>query len=69
MRDNDPTETFQDVICKKATDAALLCVIGGEEHWIPKSHVHPDSEVFDDEGNSEGRLVISHWIATQKGLA
>ncbi len=60
--------SFRDVVCKKETPAALLCVIDGEEHWIPKSQVDDESEVFDDQDNKEGTLVISEWIATQKGL-
>ncbi len=68
MRENDPTETFRNVVCKKETNAALLCEIDGTDYWIPKSHVHADSEVFDDGANAEGKLIISEWIARQKGL-
>jgi hypothetical protein len=68
MRDDDPTCDFDNVRCIKETDAALLCVIDGDEFWIPKSHVHDDSEVFDEDVNSEGKLIISEWIAQQKGL-
>ncbi len=68
MRETDPTVTFKDVTCRKATEKALLCIIDGEEHWIPQSHVHPDSEVYDDADNAEGKLVVSEWIARQKGL-
>ncbi len=68
MRDGDPTETFRDVVCKKETDAALLCEIDGADYWIPKSQIADDSEVFDDGNNATGRLVISEWIAKQKGL-
>lgn len=68
MRPNDPTETFRDVVCKKATDAALLCEIDGTEYWIPKSQISDDSEVHDDQDNATGKLVVSEWIAKQKGL-
>ena len=64
----DKTVEFEGVTCKKETDKALLCVIDGEEHWIPKSQVDDDSEVFNDGDNSTGKLVVSEWIATQKGL-
>jgi hypothetical protein len=50
----------------RETDAALLCFIDGEEHWIPKSQIDDDSEVF-EEGHS-GTLIVSEWIATQKEL-
>lgn len=59
---------FEGVVCKKASPKALLCVIGGEELWIPASQVDDDSEVFNDGENAEGVLVISEWIAKQKGL-
>lgn len=68
MRETDPVETF-DAVCTKETDRALLVVIDGEEYWIPKTHVHADSEVFDDSSNAEGKLIISQWIAKQKNLA
>jgi hypothetical protein len=48
------------------TDGALLCRIDGDDAWIPKSHIHDDSEVY--EKGHEGTLVISEWIAKQKGL-
>lgn len=60
------TVAFDGVECVHATDAALLCVIDGDEHWIPQSQVDDDSEVYEDGG--EGTLIISEWIAIQKGL-
>lgn len=68
LRDTDKTVEFANVICKRATDAALLCSIDGAEHWIPKSQLSDDSEVFNDAGNAEGKLVVSEWIAKEKGL-
>lgn len=68
MGRNDETVTFENVRCLKETDLAILCVVDGQEVWLPKSHVHDDSEVFDDEENSAGKLVISEWLATTKGL-
>lgn len=60
------TATFEDVECTQETDAALLCSVDGQEVWIPKSQVDDDSEVY-HEGDT-GKLVVSVWIATQKGL-
>lgn len=69
IREGDKTVSFK-ASCKKATEKALLCVIEGHgEHWIAKSQVSDDSEVFDDADNAEGTLVISEWLATAKGLA
>lgn len=51
---------------KLATDKALLCIIEGEEVWIPKSHIHDDSEVWG--AGQAGTMIISEWLAEQKGL-
>ena len=50
----------------KETDKALLCAIGELEIWIPQSQIYDDSEVWKED--DEGTLVISEWIAKQKGL-
>lgn len=60
------THSIDDVECTKETKDAILCVIDGKSIWIPKSQVHDDSEVYKD-GDS-GTLVITQWIAEQKGL-
>lgn len=59
---------FEDAVCKAQTDKAILVEIDGVEYWIPKSQIHDDSEVFDDGQHKEGALVITEWIAAQKGL-
>ena len=68
LKPNTPTAAFEDVICLKATDKALLVLIDGDEHWIAKSQVDDDSEVFDDDEHKDGRLVVSEWIARERGL-
>ena len=60
------TVSFDGVECIKETDAALLCVIDDDEVWIPKSQIHDDSEVCEE--GSSGTLVITEWIAREKGL-
>jgi len=40
----------------------------GEEFWVPKSQIHEDSEVFKVAGsNSYGRLIVTEWLAKEKG--
>jgi len=56
---------IDDVYVKKATDKALLCVIEEEDHWVPISQVHEDSEVY-DEGH-KGTLIVTAWFAEKKG--
>ena len=57
---------FDGVFALKETDAALLVEVEGKQVWIPKSQVDDESEVY-GEGH-EGELVVSDWIAMQKGL-
>jgi hypothetical protein len=57
---------FEDAVCVRATDKAILVRIDGKEHWIPQTQVHADSEVFSE--GDEGKLVVTQWIAEQKGL-
>ncbi len=51
---------------EKETDAAILVEVDGVQHWIPKSQISEDSEVY-EEGQT-GELVITEWIATEKGI-
>ena len=39
----------------------------GEETWVPKSQIHDDSEVW--KADQSGDLIVSNWIAAQKGWA
>jgi|SoiMethySBSTD1v2_1073268.scaffolds.fasta_scaffold5118883_1 hypothetical protein len=61
-----PSAEFLKVECVKETELALLCVIDGDEVWIPKSQVMDDSEV-NAEGD-EGTLVVTEWFAVKEGL-
>lgn len=52
-----------------ATSAAVLVRIEGYEGgnvWIPQSQIHDDSEV--SKLGDEGDLIITQWIAEQKGI-
>lgn len=61
------TVSFPNVTVVKESDKALLLLIDGEEHWMPKSQIDEDSEVW-NEKTSGGTLVISEWICLQKKL-
>lgn len=59
-----------------ATDLALLVELGEDgqaltgapQVWIPKSQIHPDSEVYGtDRRSREGCLIVSLWLAKQNG--
>jgi hypothetical protein len=60
------TEEFENVVAKGETEKAVLCEIDGEDHWIPKSQIDDDSEVY-AKGHT-GTLVITRWLAEQKNL-
>lgn len=66
MADFTDKASFEDVVCKKATDKALLVSINGDDYWVPQSQVDDDSEVY-REGDS-GELVVSEWWAEKEGL-
>lgn len=65
---NDDREAPVDIAnckCVKETDRALLIEHGGAERWVPKSVVHDDSEVFEED--HEGTLVLKSWFAEREG--
>lgn len=61
------TVEFEVERVKVETDLALLVEIEGEEHWVPKSQVDEDSEVYSKK-NGSGTLVVSRWWAEKEGL-
>lgn len=68
----DETFTVGPVVIVKETAKALLCDIAEEgaapvEVWFPKSQIHITSEV-DSAENHEGDLIVTEWIAREKGL-
>lgn len=46
------------------TDKAIRVVIDASntEHWIPKSQIHAESEVY-DRFHDEGKIVVNAWFA------
>lgn len=68
FRGRESNETFEicDVYCEGETEKAIFVTWGdGENHWIPKSVVHDDSEVWKE--GQEGDLVVKLWFAEKKG--
>lgn len=50
----------------RETDAAILVRFDdGVEAWVPKSQIDDDSEVYAKD--HDGTLIVTHWLATQKG--
>ena len=57
---------IDDVTCKRDTLKAILVDIDGEDHWIPVSQLDDETQV--SAAGDCGLLVISTWIAKQRGL-
>ena len=54
-------ETDQAILFQAVDDAE-----GNAQEWYPKSQIHEDSDIHHKD--EEGTLVISSWLAEQKGL-
>ena len=63
----DEIEIDVDEVIVETDDAILAMLEDGREEWFPKSHISDNSEVY-KKGHSGG-MIISPWIAKQKGLA
>jgi hypothetical protein len=65
---NDPVRLGRTQVIR-ATDKALFVHIddAGEEVWIPKSVIHDDSEIW-QEDSEPGELVVKAWFAHKEGL-
>jgi hypothetical protein len=72
-RTNEPVK-INGVRCLRDSEKAIYVVIpaipgrrADWRGWIPQSQVHDDSEVWRE--GDHGQLVVTRWIAEQKGLA
>jgi hypothetical protein len=65
---NSESYTIDWAKCIKATERAILVEIAEEAEpiWIPRSQILYDAETWDEDDENE--LVITEWIAEQKGL-
>ena len=64
MIDDQVTLQVDDVL--KTTKFAALCLIDGEEHWLPWSKMDEGSEI-ETEGDA-GKCYIPRWLAIEKGI-
>lgn len=60
----EPVE-LDEVSCQRETEKAIYCWYENEPAWIPKSQLHPDSEVR--ARGDVGVLIIPAWLAADKG--
>lgn len=61
-----PWVAIDDCECLNETEKAILVWIDDDSYWFPKSHVGADSEIW--RKGQKGKLIVSEWIAIQKGL-
>lgn len=67
IRDDDKPDVELEVVeVKAATEKAMLVLYKDEEYWIPRSQVRDGTKV--NKKGDKGKLVISAWIAGEKGL-
>jgi hypothetical protein len=67
-KQHNDIERIQVLEVKTETAKAILCVFADQsEHWIPKSVIDEDSEVFDQE-HGKGELIVQRWFAEKEGL-
>ena len=60
--------TYDNATAERETEKALLVrLASGATHWIPKSVVHDNSEVYQD--GHTGKLVVKGWFAEKDGIA
>lgn len=52
--------------CRHETAGAVLISIDGEAMWLPQSQIHSTSEVR--RLGDQGEVVITRWLAEQRGL-
>ena len=62
------TVEFENAEAIASSDKALLIQFEDREEpvWIPQGQIHDDSEVY--RRGDKGKLVLTEWIATEKGL-
>jgi len=58
---------YNNATAERETERALLVrLASGATHWIPKSVVHDDSEVYQD--GDVGKLVLLGWFVQKEGI-
>ncbi len=63
---NSGKVTLENVTLGRETDKAILATIEGTDYWIPLSQVE---KIERSKSKGCDKLVVSQWIAEQKGLA
>ena len=62
--DSQPVE-LDGVQCQRETPWAIYVWVGEDPGWVPKSQLHPDSQVRAK--GDKGVLIIPAWLAAERG--
>lgn len=65
VRGTSEKVTLENVGFGRETEAAILITVAGDDYWIPFSQIH---EIHREPDGKTGSVVMSEWIAKQKGL-
>lgn len=65
--DEDPVTACTGECVRETPSALLVRDEDGAEEWWPRSQIHADSDI-QGEGD-EGDLVVTAWLARERGLA
>jgi hypothetical protein len=64
---DDEYETFPNVKCVAETSKAIKAELeDGAQHWIPKSMLSDDSEVYEE--GTDGKLIVKSWFCEKEGI-
>lgn len=63
---SEPIELEGVLAVRETARALLIRTATGEQHWVPKSVIHEDSEVYQD--GDGGKLIIAAWFAEKEGI-
>lgn len=65
---NDEMVSIDDCRVIDETPKAIRVEVNGKRHWVPKSLVQDDSEVWSLKNAGPGTLVVPEWFASKEGL-
>lgn len=61
-------ETFEGARCIAESDKAIRVELSsGTRHWIPKSVLSEDSEVYKVDEDA-GKLIVKSWFCEKEGI-
>ena len=71
FEDGEKSICIEDAVAKRHSVKALLVhsphLPGSGDHWVPHGHIRDNSDVFKVGPGQHGVLVVSRWIALEKG--